>query len=220
MLKLNSRFLVKLVLINTVCFFECHAQEKKKPFLLNEFHISINATNVNDNNTENRIGFGFGAYHTWKKDEKLNFSAGFEFNSTNQFKKNFLEGTLIHYSNLNYRLNFLSFPLTIRYNFGDKTKLFIEGGPFVDYLLSARRKGDFESISPIPGNEGTGTINDTPALSSNYGLSFGMGLVLPFKKFGLLIQPDYKLGLKELYKENSFSIVNSYFRLSLGLIRK
>ena len=46
-------------------------------FFLDEFHISLNRTDLQDDNTEDRYGFGLGAYHSFMSDKKLNLIFGF-----------------------------------------------------------------------------------------------------------------------------------------------
>jgi len=208
-----------LILAGALSFLSAYSQEET-PFFFNEFNISLNKTNLSDDNTENRFGFGVSANRIMLEQKKINFVFGLEYNLTKQFKKKTYEGHYAHATDLEYILNNLSVPLNFRLNFGKNSRFFLETGAFVDLILSSQRKGKIHTYAPDENNIITYKVSDfkeNARLSPiNYGIVSGIGLRVPFDKFELVFKPDYKLGLHEL---DSFktSILNSYFRLNIGI---
>lgn len=90
--------------------------QNSKNFFINEFQISVNRTLQQDENTEDRFGFGLGAYHSFRKEKKLNIIAGLEFNRTSQFKKSLNEGHSAQSTDITYNINCASIPIGVRLN--------------------------------------------------------------------------------------------------------
>ncbi len=187
-------------------------------FFFDEFSISLNETNVNDNNTNDGIGFGIGAYHAFSADKKVNLIIGFEYNKTSQFKTIMYEGHFAHSTDLTYYINSVSIPLTVRVNFGNKSKAFVETGPFLDLNIRARKKGTMHTYLPNANNQieyneyefdGKANISNL-----NYGISFGLGIDIPLSKYKLMIKPEYKFGVTSLYDYGD-QIFNRYFRIMI-----
>ena len=112
-----------LILAGALSFLSAFCQEEKSHFFFNEFNISLNKTNLSDDNTENRYGFGVSANRIMLEQKKINFVFGLEYNSTKQFKKKTYEGHYAHATDLEYTLNNLSVPLNFRLNFGKNIKI-------------------------------------------------------------------------------------------------
>lgn len=209
-----------LIILWTLSFFFVFGQEKNDPFFFKEFNISINRTNLSDDNTENRWGLGLSANRIMMEQRKINFVFGLEYNLTKQFKRRTYEGHFAHSTDMEYTLNNLSVPLNFRISFLEKNKIFIETGLFVDLILSSQRKGKIHTYAPDENNIVTYkvyNIKENAQLSRlNYGISAGIGISVPFDKFEIIIKPDYKLGLHELDSYKT-SILNSYLRLNIGI---
>jgi outer membrane protein assembly factor BamA len=209
-----------IILFWALSFFSAFGQEENNPFFFKEFYISINRTNLSDDNTENRYGFGLSANRIAMEHRKINFVFGFEYNLTKQFKNKTYEGHYAHATDLEYTLNNLSVPLNFRVNFGKNNKVFFETGLFLDLIFGSQRKGKIHTYAPDENNVITYKVSDfeeNARLSTlNYGIAGGIGLRVPFDKFEMIIKADYKLGIREL---DSFktSILNSYIRLNIGV---
>jgi hypothetical protein len=210
-----------LIITNIIFFYyQSYGQDNSKPFFLNEYCVSINRTVLKDENTEDRVGFGIGVYHTWMQEKKLNVVLGLEFNNTSQNKKKMYEGHFAHSTDLTYYINNLSLPSGVRLNSGNKVKVFVEAGLFVDFIISSKRKGIMHSYFPDQNNNivyKEFTIDEKANLSSlNYGMYFSIGVKIPVYKNNLIIKSDYKMGLNTL-QSNIDNIYNKYLRLSIGL---
>lgn len=196
-----------------------YGQEDSALLFFNEFEISINRTNLANENTEDRFGFGLGVLHSMLEQKKINLIFGFEYNLTNQFKKIIYEGHYAHSTDVEYTIHNLSIPLNVRYNVGNKVKFFIQAGTFVDLIVSSKRKGIMHSYLPDQNNNivyKEFSFHEKAGLRNlNYGFSGGIGLRIPTRKKELTIKTDYKIGLNNLLIMDN--IYNRYLRLTVGL---
>lgn len=182
-------------------------------FLFDEFSVSVNRTNVQDDNTEDIFGFGLGVYRGFMADKMLNVMVGLEFNRTSQFKKFMYESHSSHSAEVTYSLNCISIPVGLRVNVGSKTKFFIEAGGFGDLAISSNRSGTLHGPDVFTPPK---DFDKKAGLSPTVGIYFGMGMRIPISRFELVVKPEYKLGLTKLYSGYD-DIYNRYFRLSFGL---
>ena len=184
-----------------------------------EFQISLNKTNLQNDNTEDKYGFGFGAYHLFIPDKRINLLLGLEFNRTSQLKKIMYEGHFAHATDLTYNINCFSIPVGFRLNFGSKMKAFFETGGFVDLNINSNRKGIMHSYFPDENNLINYTeteIDEKVELSNTIGLYIGFGILIPILKYELIVKPDYKFGVNKLYSYQN-DIFNRYFRINIIL---
>ena len=184
-----------------------------------EISGSMNRSSVHDQNTEDRYGFGLGVYHSFMSDKRVNIAFGREFNQISQFKKHVPGGHYYHNYDVTYISRYISFPLSCRYNIGQKIKLFIEGGAFADLAVGGRHHGTQHSIIPEENGQFKTTIIDFDhrgGLPSSYGVFGGIGVKVPLSRFQIIIRPEYKIGLNE-WLINYQEYYNKYFRLSIGI---
>ena len=197
-------------------FIQSFGQETND-FFFDEFNLSVNRTNLIDYNTDDRYGFGIGAYHSFLADRKLNLVFGIEYNRTSQFKKSIYAGHFAHATDLTYTLNCLSIPLGLRFNIGNKTKIIIEAGGFADLMISSNKKGTMHTYLPDENLQVVYRefqIDKKAGLTSYIGVYFGLGVQIPISKYELIIKPDYKFGIN---KSSSYdNIYNRYMRLTIG----
>ncbi len=59
-------------------------------------------------------------------------------------------------------------------------------------------------------------IDQKVKLSDSFGFYLGLGIRIPVSKFELIVKPDYKFGINELYSYQE-AIFSRYFRLNIGL---
>ena len=153
-------------------------------------------------------------------DKNVNILVGFEFNQTTQFKESMYASHFSSIRDLTYYLNYLSLPVTARFNVGKKVLSFFETGLFVDLNVGSRRTGTQYTSRPDGNNQYIYTeteINEKARVSSfNFGASIGIGVKVPISKFHLIIKPDYKFGLLAL-DDYGGHIVNRYFRIMIGV---
>lgn len=200
-------------------FLSAYGQKDTTLFIFNELDISLNRTNLSNDNTKDRIGFGIGVFRSILEHKKTNLVFGFEYNLTNQFKEITYEGHFAHATNVEYTIHNLSIPINIRYNIGNKVKFFVQTGTFIDLIVSSKRKGTMHSYLPDQNNNivyKEFSFNEKAGLTNyNYGFAVGLGLRIPIKKMELIIKSDYKLGLNDLSTNDN--IYNRYFRFIVGI---
>src|SRR6187549_1531388 len=125
---------VKYILIGFLLITLHTFGENENPLPFNFFTISGNVTSVANENTQNKFGFGIGLYRIPLDSNKIKFSFGMEYNSTNQLKESVYYGHFASGENITYRINTFSFPFKMHYNFGKKNMFFFSGGLFFDLL--------------------------------------------------------------------------------------
>lgn len=210
-----------VILIN-IFFVSQVSGQKDSSFFFNEFSLSINQTNITKGRTVDRLGFGMGAYHSFKTEKKINLSFGFEFNRTSQFIEKMYDGHVANSTDITFYANSISIPLMVRLNLGKKTKLYFETGVFLDLNYSARRKGIMHTYNPTQNNQWVYVeynFNEKTGVSKlNFGPSIGTGLKIPILKHELIFKIDYKFGIIPLVgsEPGGDPIINSYLRLMLG----
>jgi len=187
---------------------------------LNEFSISVNNTTLRKDGAKDGVGFGLGAYRCFMKQRRVNIVWGLEFNYTSQFWDNVYGGHFSSDHDVKISYGCVSAPLDARINFGKKIKFFIEPGTFLDIPIFAYSKGTRISYN-FSQNMLSHTIDTTEYKGLggsnflNYGLSFGLGLRIPVKKYELFIKTDYKYGFNQGHYGYEH-ISNCYLRLMLG----
>jgi hypothetical protein len=184
--------------------------------------ISFNRTNLKDDNTENRNGFGLGVYHSFFAKSRVNLTFGAEYNRTSQFKKYMYVGHYAHSTDITYNLNMISFPVGARLNIGNKVKVFADAGGYADVMIKSTSKGMLHTY--LPDQYGQVVYKDVPFdqkadLSSVIGAYAGLGIRIPLSLFELVIRTDYKYGFNELYSDRD-NIYNRYWRISVGIRQK
>jgi len=198
-----------------------YAQDVNEWFF-DEVSISFNRTNLANDNTENRNGFGLGVYHSFFAKSMANLKFGIEYNRTSQFKLSMYEGHYAHATDLTYHLNMASFPLGMRLNIGKKVKVFIEAGGYADVMLKSTRTGIMHTYFPDENDQivnKTYPIDEKAKLSSVMGVYTGLGVRIPVSVFEAVIKWDYKLGLQDLYSYMD-AVNNTYWRISIGIRHK
>jgi hypothetical protein len=201
------------------------AQNEKQPFPFDEFTISANKTTVADANTSDRFGFGAGVYHTFLKQKKINLISGVEFNNTSQFKKLGTYSSKFASSyDITYHVYSVSIPFSARFNFGKKTKFFMEAGAYIDLNFGSNMKGRIVSARSEIDSTGhyyfvvhEGQLDTGADLKFlNAGASGGIGVSIPLNsKIDLILKSDYRFGIRNLIDTDAF--FNRYLRLVVGL---
>jgi hypothetical protein len=197
------------------------AGQKSVDVFFDEISGSINRSNVRDYNTDDRYGFGLGIYHSFRSEKRINVVFGWEFNRTSQFKKVTSGSRYSHSTDVKYSTNYLSFPLSCRFNIGEKTKLFFETGVFADLAVGGSHSGTSHTIIPQDTGMFITTITEYTqrgGLPSSFGVFGGLGIRFLVRNFELIIRPEYKVGLNE-WSLNYEEYYNRYFRISFGIIK-
>jgi hypothetical protein len=187
--------------------------------LFNEFRVSINRNGSFTPNTNEKFGFGAGAYHTLKANKMIDVLFGFEYNRTSQYLESMYEGHVANSTDLTYSFHSFSIPFTARTTVGRKVKFFVDSGAFVDFILAANRKGTMHTYSP---DENGHFVYKEFDFSERvkvsypiYGVSVGMGIKIPLLKNEFLVRTEFKNGINTI-SNGMDSIFDRYYNLSIG----
>lgn len=114
-----------------------------------------------------------------------------------ELRENFDEPTQIYSFTSKTKYDYLVLPILLKYNFSPKNSIFLNGGPFIGYLLQSKLTNDFV-VSGVNTND-VNTTKDNKKI--DFGLSFGVGKNFEFsnnKTFHLEIRDN--LGLTNTSK--------------------
>ena len=103
---------------------------------------------------------------------------------------------------------FITLPILVRYKFGNKNDFYINGGPFISYLLKSQLSNDYDNTSS----------NETKNFKKiDYGLAFGIGKTFKLKNNNeISFEIRENLGLTDIssingpIKTNSFNLICNY----------
>jgi hypothetical protein len=212
--------------ITLICIMVCGssltavAQDVNELFF-DEATVSFNRTNVADDNTENRNGFGVGLYHSFLPQKRINLVFGLEYNRTGQFKKTMYEGHYANSTDLEYNVNSFSIPFGIRLNIGGYVKFFLEGGAYGDIVILSKRTGMMHTWYPVNNQPDYKDfpIDEKAGLHNSIGAYGAAGLRIPLAHVELIIKPEYRYGLSALYSYMD-DIYNHYWLISVGVKMK
>ena len=189
--------------------------QSQRTFLFDEVSFSLNKTIISGNSLKDSYGFGLGASLLLDLDKKLKVVTGVEYNRTRQFVNLLYFTHFSSYYDVSCSVNGISVPIGIRYNLGSKSAFFIESGIFSDLILFTTEKGMLSTF--LPDKPGTNRkVTDRRGISCSYGIYTAAGIVIPVSHFKLLVKPEFKLGLREIYP-NSDELINRYFKVNFGL---
>jgi hypothetical protein len=190
--------------------------------LITEYYLFINRT-FDDKSTVGKFGFGIGVVHLCYKDKPLNIKFGLEYNHTSKYQKWGEGGHLFSDYDLNYSINYLSFPIGVRYNHGKNLCLFVETGGYVEVNIFTTANGKRESSMPDLNSKkmtyNSGKFSDDKDFNPLMGVYGLCGIQLPFRSTRLIICAEYKYGLYEVHKYyfGSENMYNNYFRINIGI---
>jgi outer membrane protein assembly factor BamA len=213
---MKALFFIFLLIIVSL---HVYGQERREWFF-DEINISLNRTNLKNDNTDDRNGFGLGVARSFMSGKRFNILFGMEYNRTSQFKKSIYEGHFTSSKDVTFTLNCISVPFGFRYNFGNKLKVFIDSGIFTDIMINSNRKGtknSFYSVNSLPPAYHETQFNENAGLQTSAGISFGIGTKIPIGKYELIIRPDYKFGVNELISLSMDQLFCRYMRLVIGM---
>ena len=203
---MRIRITVLLLLIGGVVY----AQKKAKHFFFNEVHLSVNRTDVANENRENRFGYGVALYKEGKKGTYVSKVFGIEYNKISQlYNVGDVDKSTTLYD-VEYDYHALTFLGMMRFAYGQNIKLVAHTGIYGDLGLSANYKGETLDLDTDTGNTVTSSLN--------FGPMFGLGVVFPFRNYEFMLNSSYRLGLRNL-KAGHDAYLNRYFNFSFGIRR-
>lgn len=107
------------------------------------------------------------------------------------------------YGDIKIKFNnqFISLPILVKYDFGSNNSFYVNGGPFINYLLKSQLSNDYDNA--------TDDITDN-FKSLDFGLTFGIGKTFKLKSNReIIVEIRENLGLPNLSVLNSAIKTNS-----------
>jgi len=205
-----------LIILFFLIVHDGYSQETKK-IILSEFTSSINSSDVIDDNTKNRIGYGIGIFHAFEPSKNINLLLGLEFNHLSQFKYYMYDGHLASVNDITYNFNVLSFRFFPRFQLGERTKVFIEIGPQIDFGLYSNYHGTHKYLITSSYQFETQKESGSILYGANPYACGGIGISRKFSLFSIFIKSEYKIGLTKTY--DMLEIKHRYIYFTLGLRR-
>ena len=125
-------------------------------------------------------------------------------------------------SSYNEKLGYLTIPINANWHFGGTRKWYLNFGPSIGFLMSAKaevRQGSFDPSDPAF-SSGTYDIKDL-ANTVQIGLNYGIGYkIFINEKFSLSIDYQGMTGLSDVPKDNYYSFKNAYSSFNIGGVIK
>ena len=208
------RFMKYLVL----SFLLPHAAigQEDSTFFFDQFTCTINQTIFSENIPVGEAGFGFGIYHTFRKNKIIELPLGFEFNRTSYLQEVIYESKYTTLYNAQFGMNAISVVLTPRISFGKKFKFILEAGVYGDSFARSRRTAhvNYSNYSDTIFKEYDEDkyIHTAP----KFGIQAGTGLIIPIKNKAILVKLDYKIFRFYELDYYGHSKLSSNIRLTLG----
>jgi len=193
---MKNRLLLLIILSATA--FSIFAQGSQRKHFSPEIKISYN---LQINTLFGGNGFGVSVHNAFFNQNRFNLVVGLEYNAV-FFKIYFLESDFVP------QLHFVGIPVNARVNFGKNVKFFIEAGVFFDPVVLEKQI--------FLEKENSKTEKTVYMYKPDFGLSGGIGLRIPVKKYELLIKSDYKWGMGSLVQFCPAARYNKYWRFAVG----
>jgi hypothetical protein len=162
---------------------------------------SMSFSEDTENSVKSILGFHVGPIAEFELQESLFFNTGLLFS---------IKGAKMDYGNENATtsLNYLEVPLNVAYKFsgGEKSKVFIQAGPYLGYGLSGKSKYGDESEDI--------NFKDDGIKRFDFGLGFGLGIELG----SIVPSVSYQFGLSNLNddSEDEMTVKNNVFQISIA----
>ena len=165
--------------------------------------ISLNGNDITEEFTDHTISFSAGLTFKYHFSQKSSLKTKLAFErkgAVTKFEVNDPFGNITGDGKLHLRYNYLTIPLLYQFNFGNKVKFFINGGPYIGYLLKQK---DVVKVDDLPKRTADNT-DDFERL--DFGMTAGIGGMIPINNDLMLtteIQNNW--GLQNLNKNTSSS---------------
>ncbi|MCX2483724.1 porin family protein [Pedobacter sp. MR2016-24] len=172
------------------------------------FNVGLNLSTVTsgtNNNSDSRVGFNAGAFGDYFFSDRWSIKAKLTYD-----QKGWNSGYFINEDDsflTDYHFDYLTVPVMANWHFGKKRNWYLNFGPYVGFLMSAK-----ESRFGIDIKELTQSIDA--------GLALGIGVKIPVSdKIKIVLESDGQSGLTDTFKNNTGnSIRNSRSSLNAGLV--
>lgn len=116
------------------------------------------------------------------------------------------------------KLGYLTIPINANWHFGSTRKWYLNFGPSIGFLLSAKAEIRGANFDPLDPAFSTGTYDIKDLVNPiQLGLNYGIGYkIFVNEKFSLSIDYQGMAGLSEVAKDGFYTLKNSYSSINIG----
>lgn len=209
---MNPKILI--LAISFLWSFWLFSQKEKLPLpKFNEVQLNYNHTPTLFDNS-GKPGFGLGFNYSFRKPKIWNPVIGVGYSYIAEDVYHVYEGHFSYYSDIKFKLHFLTFSLSNRFVFGNKIKEFIELGYFLDFNIVNQNTSTYHSYFPNQDYVTRNAVNEVEINGVCRGFQIGVGVFYPVKTHLLMLKIEFKNG-QDLYNYNG-SVPSAYTRICLG----
>ena len=181
---------------------------------------SLSGNEIANTKTKADLGYIFGVSGQYSFSQNYSLKAGLYFQRKGaQANTNNTDslGNPIGTTAVKINFNYLTLPVLFKSTFGSNVKFFVNAGPYVGFLLSAKDE------IPAFENEPANTIDTKDITESiDFGLTGGIGIIIPAgKKIGISLEIRDDLGLVNISKapvNNDGSLKNNTLNFIAGIV--
>jgi len=160
------------------------------------FLIENNSNSTPLKTKPNNIGYSGGLFLQYKVNNLLTIRTSISYerkgNKETFDSLSYTGSTIISTIQKNTNLDYLIMPILVRANFGRQIQFFINGGPYLAYLI---KQATVIKLNNVPKQE----FNLQYGFKFDYGISTGMGLSFPInEQFSASLEVRNNLGLRNL----------------------
>jgi hypothetical protein len=198
--------------------------KKKDNFFFNEFYFNANTSFPEHGNNHLGPGGGLGLVHVAFKDSYENLVFGLEINSFETYSSSYSDDKYVSYKNVQASVLAINLPISVRFNFGEAKRFYVQGGFSADLNLFAGGTGLESSYGPTLQyptftDRPTDSIPLTPKVSMT--ARFGIGYKTIVKKRNFAVQMDFLYNMLPVIKgEIDGTFQSQYLRLNLIMSSK
>lgn len=166
---------------------------------------TIRRTNSNWYQLTPTVGFytGLSVQYNFNEHFALHTELAFDRKGTkDEYTSSAPDGTVLSKYTVTNQLNYLTLPILFRASLGNKTKYFLQAGPYLSYLLNYTIKRSSSTTDDPLLNASINRTSETPSI--DFGMSAGLGAVIPVKeKFAVSCELRGNYGFVDLYSKGN-----------------
>lgn len=202
------------------------AQDRHK-FGINAGLTYSNFRGMNIPTFQFEYGFGFlvGVSYEQYLNDKLSIKANLSYDkkankatSEIEYRGSVFEEPAVVTQELSFQYDYVTLPILMKYDFTNESSFFVNGGPFVGYLLSSRIVDNTSTNNLYPDTQSSTTTNYNNRL--DYGLTLGFGKAFRINdENSIVVEIRNNIGFAKTNKDDTYqgdSVQTNSFNLLVG----
>ena len=174
-----------------------------------EFGVDVgyNTSYLNGNvalTTAYSSGFNAGVFGEYYFSDSWGIKAKASYDQKGWANGTFTDASGNETDGVTYHLNYITIPIMANWHFGGDKNWYLNFGPYAGILMSAN--------ASIPTPDLKSSFNST-----DFGLSYGVGVKFPIGDMKLFIEAGGQAGLDNIFKESDGTYLNARGSLNIGV---